>query len=153
MQTIFAIKSIYRACDYNFSQSIYIVSSNGCNLHSGVCGEIKTFPRSVAESTYNSDEIRSYKIYTHNKNDNTTVICDDMNRHELISSIDNIECGLNLQNTDFDAAITNEMIDSRDNGHGSDERRLLNLSFCDVQDSERDNACSTMMIREHFTFF
>ena len=37
-----AVKSTYCSCDYNFS--------NGCNIDSVVCGEIKTFPRSVAES-------------------------------------------------------------------------------------------------------
>ena len=71
------------------------------------------------------------RVHSHNQNDNINVVGDGMNRDELISSIDNIECGSNSQNTDFDSAITNAMIDLHDNGHGSGERILLNLSFCD----------------------
>ena len=60
-----------------------------------------------------------------------------MNRDELLSSIDSIQDRTNPQNTDFDSAITNPMIDLRDNGNGSDETRLLLLSICDVQDVQK----------------
>ena len=45
------------------------------------------------------------RVHSHNQNDNINVVGDGMNRDELISSIDNIECGSNPQNPDFDSAI------------------------------------------------
>ena len=64
-----------------------------------------------------------------------------MTRDELLSSIDNMGCGSNPTNTDFDSAITNAMIniDLRDTASGSDERRLSILSFC-------DDTCNIIMI-------
>ena len=47
-----AVEPTYRSCDYNFSLSINIVFSNGCNLDDGVCGEIKGFFRSIVESRF-----------------------------------------------------------------------------------------------------
>ena len=59
-----------------------------------------------------------------------------MNRDELLSSINNdIQYGSNPQNTDFDSAISNAMIDSRDNGSDSDERSFLIISFCEMDDT------------------
>ena len=84
---------------------------------------------------------------------NIAVLLDGMNPDELISSLETIECGSNPQNTDFDSAITNAMINLHDIGSGSDERRLLNLTFCDVQDSESDYTRDTMMINEHCAVF
>ena len=57
-----------------------------------------------------------------------------------------MKCGSNEPNLDFDSAITNAMIDLRDTASGSDERRLLILSFCDVQDIESDDTCNIIMI-------
>ena len=99
--------------------------SNGCNSDNDVCGETKTFLKSIVDSKYNSDEIDSFQIYPHNKNDEINVIADGVNRDKLLSSVDNdIECGSNSQNTDSGSTISNAMIDLRDNGSGWDERRL-----------------------------
>ena len=66
-----------------------------------------------------------------------------MNRGELLSSIDNdIECGSNPQNTDFDGAITDAMIDLRNNGSSLHDKTLLIISLCDVLDSEVDDTCN-----------
>ena len=154
METIFTftVKPTYRSCDYNFSQSVNIVFGNGCNADSGVCGEIKTFVQSVVENinTHNSDEMDSCKVYSHNKNDNTNVIGDGMNRDELISSMDNIECGSKPQNTDFDSANINAMINLRDNGSDSNDRRLLNLSFCDdTCDNDDQQSIAVFSLQQH----
>ena len=114
--------------------------SNGCNLDNDLCGE--TFLKSIVTST-NSDEIDSFQIYSHNKNEEINVIGDGMNRDELLSSIDNdIECGSNPQNTNSGSAISNAMIDLGDNGSGLDERMLLIVTFCDVLDTEMDDTCN-----------
>ena len=76
-------KTIFTYQDYNFSRSINIVFGSDCHLESGVCGEIKTFVRSTRDSTHNSDEMDSKRIYSDNKNDNVSAMGDDMNRDEL----------------------------------------------------------------------